>query len=144
MLAVTHHFIVALAASRVGLKMGSFWDYAVLGDDIVIANKQVAESYLKVMAELGVDIGLHKSLISRKGRSEFAKVYRSHLTNLSPAPFKEVAAALQSFSSIGMLARKYGLRTTTIARLYGYGFRVLGKLSSNLDKLPQRLRNFVI
>jgi hypothetical protein len=51
-----------------------FRDYAVLGDDIVIADKAVAMSYLQIMRDLGVEINLSKSLISeQKGVLEFAK-----------------------------------------------------------------------
>ncbi|KAK4419027.1 putative mitochondrial protein [Sesamum alatum] len=40
---LTHHMVVWLAAYEVypGKK---FWDYAILGDDIVIADRKVAES----------------------------------------------------------------------------------------------------
>jgi len=49
--------------------------YAVLGDDIVIADKSVATEYLKLMDWLGVDINLSKSIISRNRVAEFAKMY---------------------------------------------------------------------
>jgi len=47
----------------------------VLGDDIVIADKDVAAEYVKLMAFLGVDINLTKSLVSSKRVCEFAKTY---------------------------------------------------------------------
>jgi hypothetical protein len=72
-LAVIHHFIVALAASHVGFANQSFRDYIILGDDIVIANKEVAESYLEIMRDIGVEINLSKSLVSSVGVMEFAK-----------------------------------------------------------------------
>lgn len=73
MLALTHHFIVQMAAIRVG-KSNWFEDYAVLGDDIVIADKAVAESYHYLMTTwLGVDINLSKSIVSDVGVMEFAK-----------------------------------------------------------------------
>nr|UPW42172.1 MAG: putative RNA dependent RNA polymerase [Jiangsu mito-like virus 11] len=71
MLALTHHTLVQLAASRVGISR--FLDYALLGDDIVIANESVAKSYYALMTdELGVDINLDKSLVS-SNTFEFAK-----------------------------------------------------------------------
>jgi hypothetical protein len=72
MLALTHHVIVQVAALRSG-HIGWFEDYAVLGDDVVIANKQIADSYLVLMKLLGVDINLSKSLVSSDGVCEFAK-----------------------------------------------------------------------
>jgi len=73
MLALTHHVIVQLAALRAGYN--HFSHYAVLGDDIVIADKQVAEEYLLIMHELGVSINLNKSVISNRF-AEFAKRLR--------------------------------------------------------------------
>jgi hypothetical protein len=72
MLAVTHHVIVQIAAMKAGFK-GLFSDYALLGDDICIADQSVAEQYLILMASLGVEINLSKSLVSQTGVTEFAK-----------------------------------------------------------------------
>jgi len=49
MLALSHHIIVQVAAIRVGKHR--FSAYALLGDDIVIADEAVAESYLALMTE---------------------------------------------------------------------------------------------
>lgn len=49
MLALTHHYIVAIAARRVGIL--DFNHYAVLGDDIVIANDLVAASYYSLVTD---------------------------------------------------------------------------------------------
>jgi hypothetical protein len=82
MLALTHHAIVQYAAFRVARRSArkglwrSVWfeDYAVLGDDIVIANGPVAREYLRVMTQIGVEVGLAKSLVSPRGATlEFAK-----------------------------------------------------------------------
>jgi len=72
-LALTHHVIVQLAARRVGLT-GWFENYALLGDDIVIANQKVGAAYLMIMRDtLGVEINLSKSLESEIRVLEFAK-----------------------------------------------------------------------
>lgn len=73
MLAVTHHVLVRYSALMCGIK--SFKDYAVLGDDIVIANDLVAKQYQLIMDTLGVSINLSKSVQS-KDFAEFAKVLR--------------------------------------------------------------------
>lgn len=100
MLALTHHTLVQLAASRVGLSgkpttilsedgvevpmLTYFEDYALLGDDIVIANDSVARAYHALMTEeLGVDINLSKSLVS-SDTFEFAKQIIKGDINLSP------------------------------------------------------------
>lgn len=84
MLAITHHLLVQVAASRcvlMGTKLyskGWFIGYELLGDDIVIFDPQVAEQYLLLMSSLGVGINLSKSVVSTPpaGRPvvvEFAK-----------------------------------------------------------------------
>lgn len=119
MLALTHHFIVALAAARVGWVFGTFKRYAVLGDDIVIADGRVAGAYLQLMAELGVEIGLAKSLVSRNGVLEFAKRLLVKGVDASPIPVKEVVAALHSFEQSTEFVRKYALRPASLASLVG-------------------------
>lgn len=69
--ALTHHVIVQISALRAGWT-GLFQDYALLGDDIVIADADVAEEYRDLMAWLFVEINMSKSLVG-KGCAEFAK-----------------------------------------------------------------------
>jgi hypothetical protein len=76
MLAICHHVVVQLAAQRAGWNTW-FPYYAVLGDDLVIADKHVADNYLAIMRQLGVPINLSKSLISETGFIEFAKRWMS-------------------------------------------------------------------
>jgi len=57
---LSHHLIVQYSAYKVGFTH-LFEDYRILGDDLVIRNTRVAESYVKVMKELGVSINMDKS-----------------------------------------------------------------------------------
>jgi len=84
MLALTHHYIVQLAAMRVGHK--TWFDvYALLGDDIVIADEAVAKSYHYIMTEmLGVKINDFKTLVSSCGVMEFAKRLVSPTEEFTP------------------------------------------------------------
>lgn len=50
--------------------------YAILGDDVVIADTQVAKSYEGLLGLLGVTICYQKSMISETGACEFAKRFR--------------------------------------------------------------------
>lgn len=98
MLALTHHIIVQEAARRCGLH--HFTDYALLGDDIVIANTLVAKLYHVIMTEeLGMDISLHKSLVS-KNSFEFAKQLIRGEDNLSPLGPKNILLCLKSSGGI--------------------------------------------
>jgi len=74
-LALTHHWIVQLAAFRATGNLYS-WneEYEVLGDDLVIFNDKIADEYLKIMDHLGCEINLNKSIVSRRRPVfEFAK-----------------------------------------------------------------------
>jgi hypothetical protein len=81
MLALTHHTIVRYAALQAGIR--NFKDYAVLGDDLVIANDDVASFYLEVCKDLGVEINLSKSIISND-IAEFAKKWKGVGLNYTP------------------------------------------------------------
>ncbi|CAK9143602.1 unnamed protein product [Ilex paraguariensis] len=69
---LTHHALVWLAAYEV-YPGQRFEDYAILGDDIVIADKKVALEYQRIMEEAQGVISKEKSLVSSKGACEFAK-----------------------------------------------------------------------
>ncbi|KAK8971694.1 hypothetical protein V6N11_018874 [Hibiscus sabdariffa] len=48
----------------------SFTKYAILGDDIVIADRLVAVQYRKLIEQLGLSISLNKTLLSESGTSK--------------------------------------------------------------------------
>lgn len=148
MLAFTHHAIVQWAALRAGvITCGSTWfsDYALLGDDIVIANKLVADEYARLMAALGVEIGLHKSLISVRGLAlEFAKRFFLNGGDASMAPVAEYWAAKGNLPAALQLGHKYGLTLSQFLTVMGYGYRSKGSLTARLVSLPKRLRNYVV
>lgn len=87
MMAITHHALVRLAADMRG-KGGAFEDYLLLGDDLVIADKEVAECYIKIITDLGVGISMIKSVIGNDTHLgvEFASQYLLGAENLSPLP----------------------------------------------------------
>jgi phage FluMu protein gp41 len=82
-MALTHHLIIQIAARRAGWTTW-FHLYAVLGDDVVIADKAVALIYLSLMRDLGVAINPDKSLESELGLAEFAKRLLGPLGDISP------------------------------------------------------------
>lgn len=102
MLALTHHLIVQFAARRVGYSQW-FSHYALLGDDIVIADEAVARVYLQVMADLGLTINLSKTITSSKGVFEFAKRLITPETELSPIGAKAVLQCLRTYNAIPLL-----------------------------------------
>ncbi|KAB1214961.1 hypothetical protein CJ030_MR5G009949 [Morella rubra] len=65
-----HPFHVWVAEVHPGVR---FTSYAVLGDDVVIADQEVAKVYESALGGLGITISYQKSLI---GSAEFAKCFR--------------------------------------------------------------------
>ena len=73
---LSHHYIVWLAAKKAYPHLNRpFKDYALLGDDILITDKQVALQYRKLLDRLGVTISDAKSIVSDTGAVEFAKKF---------------------------------------------------------------------
>jgi hypothetical protein len=96
-LALTHHVLVQVAAMRVGWTRW-FPHYALLGDDIVIADEAVAKSYLALITSLGVEINLTKSVISESGFCEFAKRWTTPNYDYSPVGAKALLKAFRNGS----------------------------------------------
>jgi len=91
MLAVTHHFIVQYAARISGNTYPGKWydNYELLGDDIILFDESVANTYLMVMKSLGLEINLSKSVCSSKNQvNEFAKVTTFKGVNVSAISWK--------------------------------------------------------
>jgi len=147
LLALTHHFIVQVAAWESGVIPHHWWfyDYAVLGDDIVIANPKVAKRYIEIIHLLGVECGLHKSLLSPQGTAlEFAKRtwYKGH--DVSPISVKELVSALYSFPNLIAFGHKYQLSIATLLKVAGFGYKVLGGLNKPLSSLNFIVRNVIL
>nr|QXN75377.1 MAG: RNA-dependent RNA polymerase [Grapevine-associated mitovirus 2] len=97
-LGITHHIIVQIAAQRAGI-VGWFSDYALLGDDIVIYNSEVALHYVSIMRGLGVTISDAKTLRSNSV-VEFAKRLRSSTYDYTPLGAKSILKAMKHSSYI--------------------------------------------
>jgi hypothetical protein len=146
MLAMTHHAIVQFAAYRMGWRSW-FTDYAVLGDDIVIANSNVATEYVKIMKEIGVDIGFHKSVISNNLSLEFAKRFFYKGKEVTPFPLVGAAVGFLGDSFVPEVIRECesltGSSTSVfrIARYLGVGMRAASAAGNRLfSRLPRKLR----
>lgn len=118
-----------------------FLDYAVLGDDVVIADEQVAQKYAAALGELGVMISYQKSLVSHSGAAEFAKRFKTRgLTqDLSPVSARACLNAHHPYGAVA-IHTKYGCRRfSTICRLTGVGFRVLSRITHTRSLKIERL-----
>ena len=145
MLALTHHYIIQLAANRVGI-LQWFDRYAVLGDDVVIWDNQVAKEYLRVMDLLGVEISFAKSLVSYNGTWEFAKRFVVKGVDCSPVALKEAQAACVSLDALLQLIRKCGVkvRPATVLGYMGKGYRVKGTLMKPLTQVSNVVHKVLI
>jgi hypothetical protein len=148
MLALTHHLIVQMAAWRTMGTVGWFSKYAVLGDDIVIADPSVASAYYQIMVdELKVQIQVTKSLVSENGSFEFAKKTFIRGVEVSPVSLKGFQAALRNLPVMeGLLSALPGVhlyRLKDVARALGFGYKVLGSLQSGLAR-RSRIQGLIV
>nr|UIW13869.1 MAG: RNA-dependent RNA polymerase [Rhizoctonia solani mitovirus 87] len=147
MLALTHHFLVQASAWKAGVVPRGVWftNYAVLGDDIVLGNRKVAQAYLGILDSLGMPVNLHKSLVSEKGTClEFAKRTIYKRTDISPVPLKELGASQGLVTAMAQFAVKYSLTTPQLLQSFGYGWRDLSWLNKPLYRLAASIRTLLL
>nr|WAY16608.1 putative RNA-dependent RNA polymerase [Binucleate Rhizoctonia mitovirus 2] len=142
-LAITHHWIVQMAAFRATGSKTWNTQYEILGDDLVIFDRAIADQYLLIMAGLGCEINLNKSIVSHsRPVFEFAKrtCWGVHIVSgVSMAQVRagwrvagRVANAL-SFSNSGLITSS-SLLAITLSR---YAFSN-GIASSHLVRMNHR------
>jgi hypothetical protein len=130
MLALSHHILVQIAAHRVGYKEW-FSHYALLGDDIVIAEESVARAYLSLMQGLGVPINLSKSFEMDSGGLEFAKRWiNPWFGDISPMSPGLVLAAVRNPRMLSSLFQD----------LLGRGFVISTRVVSDLVQFLHMIR----
>ena len=145
MLALTHHLLVQFSASRAGIQ-GWFTLYAVLGDDIVIADGRVARKYRALCRLLGVEIGLNKSLVSKGRTLEFAKKLFYQGEEISGLPLKFWVAA-QSCSGVAcaLISQVREGTFSNAVRSLGAGFKVCAKVAdTRWELLPRRVKALAV
>lgn len=148
-MAFIHHLLVQFSYFRIcplDNITDTFTKYRVLGDDIVIADRQVAEEYVKVCSEFGIPIGLAKSVISPKtslkGREgdrlfQFANQIVVGSTNVSPISLREELSASSLQSRLELVSRlvRRGWCSPQKARLTFIISRLLPRLWSQSHHL---------
>jgi hypothetical protein len=146
MLALVHHLIVQYAAFQAG-KRGWFEAYAILGDDVVIANRDVARQYRAIMKGLGVRLSGPKTLVGR-GSCEFAKRFFLKGKNTSPVSLLEFALGRFHLPVMVELVRKlsevWEPRLSRIVRAAGFGYRVQGRISNAFRYLSGRIFGLLV
>lgn len=149
-LALTHHFLVQASAWKCGYVPVGRWftDYAILGDDLVIFKEPVAREYLRVLKDIGMEVGLHKSILSRDSNAltvEFAKRVFHKGIDISPVPVLEFTSSLFDYGRLMEFSRKYRLTPIQIAKMLGFRYQALAKLNSaSFSKLNYKLRMLLV
>lgn len=144
MLALTHHAMVQFASYRAGNK-GWFDRYAVLGDDIVIADDRVALEYRKFCEFIGLGIGIAKSLEARGKTLEFAKKFFFRGEHVSGLPVKYWAAAQHCAGVAHALSAWYPSGSlANFVRSLGVGFKGASKVDASWDVVPKRLKVLLV
>jgi len=144
MLALVHHAMVQFAAWRAGHNAW-FALYAVLGDDVVIAEDGTAREYQALCEELGVEIGLAKSLIAQGRTLEFAKKLFFRGEDISGLPIKFWAAAQNTMGVAHALSSWYPTGSlANFVRALGIGFKGASRVDSAWEKLSPRIRALLV
>lgn len=100
-----HHVIVQIAYFQAygSIAPKSSRYYAIIGDDIVIGDKLVAEEYLKVVKDFGGNVNLDKSWISddpSRSYSEFAKSWSVDGIDITPTSLRMFRTSLSSWDKV--------------------------------------------
>jgi hypothetical protein len=150
MLAMVHHAIVQFAAWKAGYRKW-FSLYAVLGDDIVIGDHNVADRYVRLMKEFGVGIGFHKSVISNNLSLEFAKRFFYKGEEITPLPLIGISVGWLGASFVSEVVKiseaVTGLKLSNynIGRYLGVGFKACsGADNRPFLKMPKILSRVLI
>nr|QXP49782.1 RNA-dependent RNA polymerase [araluen mito-like virus] len=94
-MALSHHYIVRLAAIRAGYE-SDFDNYCILGDDIVIANDHVASEYRTLLSTLDMPLSEQKTHSSEQF-FEFAKRYFYRGLEISPFQVSSVQNVVKRY-----------------------------------------------
>jgi len=105
-LAILHHVLVQFAAFRCGYSPMTFGRYRILGDDVVICNRLVAENYLQICKSFHISIGLAKSYVSETNQVlNFANQTYIGKENISPVSLKEEFNITSPYMRLEMVVR---------------------------------------
>jgi hypothetical protein len=136
---LTHHILVQYAAYKAYHSWKWFEDYALLGDDIVIADVKVANEYLALLRVIGVEVGLAKSLISRNGSFEFAKRTWVAGQDASAISLQSIGAAIVDTGVLEQVLVRADSTLSLVealrvaAKVCGYGYKTLARLPAVLE-----------
>jgi hypothetical protein len=146
-LAMAHHLLLRYLAHRHRCPC----EYVVLGDDVVIADKVLAEAYRNALTSLGVTISLGKSVTPEKSlvadsSAEFAKRLIRSGKDITPLPvelFYEVFILHQWWKVLDITV-ELSRRQDVDVRVHGDTIYVSTLVHSLIQLLPKKERDKVL
>nr|UJQ92472.1 MAG: putative RNA-dependent RNA polymerase [Mitoviridae sp.] len=124
-----HHLIIQYSAFESGVDVlnETFSNYRILGDDVVIGDETVANTYLNFMKEWNIPISETKSLVSKVGVFQFlSEVFKESLC-LSPISLKADFQAVTFLSRFGFAAEAIRRGWASSRAVEGFGRLILSK-----------------
>jgi hypothetical protein len=121
--------------------------YVVLGDDVVIFDKDVASQYLILMDDLGLAINISKSVVSVNGSFEFAKRFIVRGQDVSPLSFRELDVSMLSLDAMVLMLRRFGgknWKLSNLFRIHGFGFHATARLAGKISLMSPRMRLAIV
>lgn len=107
--AIAHHFFIFVACKQAN-KRWNRCPYCLLGDDIVIADDEVAERYKDLLLEWDIPYNASKTHVSKR-LYEFAKQFYFDGKNISPFPLAALFELRKdTFSSIATIVRELSFK----------------------------------
>jgi hypothetical protein len=103
--ALTHHITIEAIALKAGFT--SFKDYCIIGDDVTIFNKIVADGYREFLNHFKIEISEQKSLesVSQPLSAEIAKRLFLNGQEVSPIPFDAIESAIKDYRLVPNLMK---------------------------------------
>lgn len=146
--AVTHHAFVQFAARLSGFN-GWFADYALLGDDILIANQKVALKYRWLCAQVGVEVSLAKSMASNQRSFEFAKRVFFRGSDVSGFPWKLWRVSQRDLGGTLALAQRVSLGTQKLSlgsfiKALGGGMKASSKAYAGWRRVSKTVKALLV
>ncbi|XLR47424.1 hypothetical protein HN51_031532, partial [Arachis hypogaea] len=127
--ALSHHLVVWVAAEQ-EYPGKVFKKYAVLGDDVVIADPKVTSRYETLVQRLGVKVSAAKGIRSPVGACEFAKCFcvdnlTVDLSAVSMRKAADVKSPIGWYSYV--ISMPKSVRLSTLLRIGGFGFKAASR-----------------
>lgn len=118
---LSHHVYILACAEKV-YPSAYFDRYAILGDDVVIADEAVAQTYLEGLRRFDIPVSVQNTLVSNNRSFEFAKRFFTcqGKVNLSPVSVSGLHNAHHPYGLMSISLTYPIKRFSTLLRIGGF------------------------